>query len=224
MNRRLLILPLLAVAAAYYVWQRTPAAPTASNAPAACTWRSGSGTEVHQGVNFDKLAANTPLQLSVHCQQPLHFQVWSLSAEDGTLLMFPSPKLQTGTRNPLPIGQTVLPGSLDGKEMQWNTREGIVAATTFVAIASTEPLPELDELAPKVRQWSNTIFPDHSMQVTKTAEGQDVLGKPRADWPATLLQQAAAQLREQTEPNGPMQPMANRPGVWISSWKVIEKR
>ena len=223
MNRRLVVLPIAAMAVAIAFWKWNPPPPITT--PAACTWRTGSGTEIHQGINFDKLAPESPVRLSVHTQEPLHLYVWSQSLEDGTLLLFPSPKLQSDRKNPLPTGQSVLPGSIDGKDLAWTSRVGIVAVTTFVAFASREALPELDALVPKVRQWSNTVFPDHSMLVTKTTEGQEVLGKSGSPgWAAPLLQQAADQLRQQTEPNGPMQPLAGRPGVWVSSWKVVERR
>jgi hypothetical protein len=218
MNRRMLLLPVAAAAIGVALWRGTPA-----TAPA-CTWRTGTGTEVVQGQNFDKLAPEAPVRLSVHTDTPQHLYVWSHSAEDGTLLLFPSPKLQTDRKNPLPAGQSVLPGSFEGKELAWTTRSGILATTTYIAFASTEPLPELDQLAAKVRQWSNAVFADRSMQVTKPAEGQDVLGKPREGWADPLLQTAADQLRDQTEPNGPMQPLRDRPGVWISSWKVLQTR
>lgn len=218
MNRRMLLLPVAAAAIGFALWRGNPA-----NAPA-CTWRTGTGTEVAQGTNFAKLAPEAPIRLSLHTDEPLHVYVWSHSAEDGTLLLFPAPKLQTDSKNPLPAGQSVLPGRFDGKDLAWTTRSGILATTTYVAFASKEPLPELDALAGKVRQWSNSVFADRSMQVTKPTEGQDVLGKPLEGWAAPLLQRAADQLREQTDPNGPMQPLRDQPDVWISSWKVLQTR
>lgn len=220
MNARLFVLPVLVAISAFAYWKY---GGTPEQTPA-CTWRTGTDTAVHQGANFDKLPPETPVRLSLHSPEPVHVYVFSLSAEDGTLLLYPSPKVQCDLKNPLQKGQSVLPGRIDGKDLAWTTRTGIQAATVFVAFASREPLAELDGLVPKVRQWSNTVFPDHSMQVTLPKEGADVLGKAHADWPAPLLQLAAVQLREQTEPNGAMTPLRDHPGVWISSWKALQTR
>lgn len=220
MRPRLFVLPLVAAAAAFAIWKYSPAAP---HAPA-CTWRTGTGTAIQQGANFDKLAPESPVRLSVHHDAPLHLYVFSHSTEDGTLLLFPSPKVQSDCRNPLPAGQTVLPGSFDGKELAWTTRSGILAGTTFLAIASREPLAELDALLPVVRQWSNSVFPDRSMQVTNPGAGADLLGKPRSGWPEPMLQRASEALRERTDPNGPMLELAGRDSAWASAWNVLERR
>ena len=148
MNRRLVVLPIAAVAVAIAFWKWNSPPPYT----AACTWRTGSGTEIRQGINFDKLAPESPVRLSVHTQEPLHLYVWSQSLEDGTLLLFPSPKLQSDRKNPLPVGQSVLPGSIDGKDLAWTSRAGIAAVTTFVAFASREPLSELDALVRALRE------------------------------------------------------------------------
>lgn len=220
MHPRLVVLPFVVVAAAFAIWKWS----NIPEAVPACTWRTGTGTEVHQGTNFDKLAPDSPLRLSVHCQTPAHLYVWSHSAEDGTVLMFPSTEVQSDLTNPLPAGQSVLPGKFDGKELAWTSRSGILATTTYVAFASNEKIPELEELLPKVRVWTNRVLGDRSMQVRNpTAEGEPV-GKPRTEWPIPLLQLAAAHLREQTDPNGPMLPLPGHPGVWVASWKILEKR
>ena len=220
MHPRLVVLPFVVVAAAFAIWKWS----NIPEAVPACTWRTGTGTEVHQGINFDKLAPDSPLRLSVHCQTPAHLYVWSHSAEDGTVLMFPSTEVQSDLTNPLPAGQSVLPGKFDGKELAWTSRSGILATTTYVAFASNEKIPELEELLPKVRVWTNRVLGDRSMQVRNPSGGGEPLGKPRTEWPIPLLQLAAAQLREQTEPNGPMQPLNGHPGVFVSSWKILEKR
>lgn len=221
MNLRVFLLPGLVVVVGVVAWQFS--APPPTTLPA-LTWRSGKGTEVQQGQNFVKLAPESPVQLSLHTAEPIHLTVWSHSSEDGTLQLFPTAGLETNRKNPLPAGQSVLPGTFGDKELAWTTRSGILATTTYVAIASREPLPELTQLADRVRSWSNSVFPDRSMQVTKPAGTANLLGAPREPWASPLLQRAADQLRDQTEPNGPMTPFADRDGVWISVWKVLQTR
>lgn len=221
MNARQLAFPLAAVIVAVAIWKFGFGAP--AGVPA-CTWRTGTGIDIKQGRNFDELPAESPVRLSFHCDEPRHVYVFSHSDEDGTLLLFPSPRLEGGITNPLAGGQTVLPGSHDGKELAWTTRSGVIGATTFLAIASRDKIGELEELAPKLRFWSNTVFPDHSMQITQPTGATELLGKARSPLPSDLMQRAAKVGIDEPNPNGPMAPDPVLPGVWLGSWKVRETK
>ncbi|MBX3463384.1 MAG: hypothetical protein KF830_09445 [Planctomycetes bacterium] len=216
MNRRLWALPALALLAAGVIWWQRP-----TDAPAA-TWRVGSGTDFRHGRDFDELPPESPVRLSVHAAAPTHIYVFSQSREDGTLLLWPSPGLRGDIGQPLPAGQSVLPGSLDGKELAWTTRGGVRAGTTFVVIAALAPVPELESLLPQLRHWSNTVFPDGAMVVTRPAAPGSQGTPPRTEWPSALLQRAAADVPE-GQPNGPLRPDPILPGVFTSRWRVVEK-
>lgn len=218
MNRRIWLLPglVLLVAGAIW-WRREPTAPAA-------TWRIGTGTEIRQGRNFDELAPDSPIRLSMHVQQPTHVYVFSHSREDGTIVLWPPAALQSDVPPQLPAGQSVLPGSHGGKELAWTTRSGIRAGTTFVVVAAASPVPELERLLPRLRFWSNTVFPDGAMLVSKPP-GVDVDGAPlSATFPSPLLQRAAAQDATELLPNGPLRPDPELPGVFTGSWHIIEKK
>ncbi|MBL9077647.1 MAG: hypothetical protein JNL08_09095 [Planctomycetes bacterium] len=216
MNRRLVILPALALLVAGVVWwQRTPDAPAA-------TWRIGTGTEIRQGRNFDALPAESPIRLSLHLAAPSHVYVFAYSREDGTVVLWPTPALQSDLPHPLPKGQSVLPGQHEGKELAWTTRAGIRAGTTYVVIAATAPVAELETLLPKLRHWSNTVFPDGAMLVTKP-DGVEPIGGPlSAGFPSPLLERAARREPDRVIPNGPLQPDADLPGVFTGSWRIVE--
>jgi hypothetical protein len=220
MHARLWLLPVVVLGIAAALWQ---AQPQTEQAPA-CAFRLGSGTAIRHAENFAKLAPETPFTLSLHLRAPHHVYVLSHSTVDGTLLLFPSPQLQSDQHNPLPAQQSVLPGRIDGKELAWTTRSGIEPTTTVLVLASREPIPELDTLLPKLRRWSNSVFPDRSMQVTLPAAGSEPLGKPREDWPAPLLRNAAQQVAQRVDPNGPLEPLSGQPGVFVTSWRCVETR
>ena len=77
MRSRMILLPLLALGVGIYFWQTTANA----NVPA-CTWRTGTGTDIEQGENFEALGPESPIRLSVVCKQARHLYVFSHSAED----------------------------------------------------------------------------------------------------------------------------------------------
>lgn len=220
MHARRWLLPLAVTGIAAALWWRAPSAtPTL-----ACAFRLGAGTDVHHATQFAKLAADTPFRIAVRIDQPHHVYIFSHSAEDGTLLLFPSPQVKSDQQNPLPPGQSVLPGVQDGKDLAWTTRSGVLATTTVLLLASAAPIPELEALAGKVRRWSNSVFPDRSMQVTLPSPGADVVGKPHGDWPDGLLRATASQLQARTDPNGPLEPLHGHPGVFATSWRFLETR
>lgn len=219
MNRRLWLLPAMALLFGGVVWWRREAAPAA--VPAA-TWRVGTGTDFHQGTVFEALAAESPVRVSLHLPEPMHVYVFSHSREDGTLLLWPTPGLQSDLPQPLAAGQSVLPGHHGDKELAWTTRGGIRAGTTYVLIAATEKVPELEQLMPKLRFWSNSVFPDAAMLVTKPADVA-IAGPPlSSEFPTPLLQRAARLGVDQVLPNGPLQAIAELPGVFAGCWQVVE--
>jgi hypothetical protein len=217
MNRRLWILPALALLIGVMWWQSDPERPAA-------TWRIGTGTDIRQGRNFDELPPESPIRLSLHLPAPTHVYVFSHSREDGTVVLWPTAALRSDLSRPLPAGQSVLPGSHDGKELAWTTRTGIRAGTTFAVVAAEEPVPELEQLLPKLRHWTNTVFPDAAMLVTKPADG-DIAGAPLSpDFPTPLLQRAARQRATEVLPNGPLQADPELPGVFTGSWRILERK
>ncbi|HZN41735.1 MAG TPA: hypothetical protein VFD82_23225 [Planctomycetota bacterium] len=226
MNARLVLIPVAAAAIAFAVWKFVPASPADGPTPTpASTWRIGLGAQITQARNYHELAAESPIRLSFTCSEPRYVYVFSHSLEDGTVLMFPSAELKGGLANPLPAGNTVLPGVSADKELAWTTRSGILAVTTMVAIASRERIPELEELIGKVRYWSNCVLTTGDMVVTKAKEGMQVLGPPRSTkFPSPLLQRAAEFAITDDMPNGPMHEDTVLPGVWTTSWKVIEQK
>lgn len=220
MSNRRILLPVLALAAAAGVWWfNRDAVP--SGTPAA-TWRVGAGTDFHQGIAYESLAAETPIRLSFHCSEPRHVYVFSLSAEDGTILMWPSHKLRSNLGTPLPSGRSVLPGERDGEELAWTTRHQILATTTYVVVASAAPVPELEELLPRLRCWSNSSLTDGTMVVTMPGGDAERIGMARTDWPSALLRRAAERGVAEAMVNGPMHPDSELADVWTSSWRVKE--
>lgn len=226
MNARLVLIPVAAAAIAFAVWKFAPTTPAAGPTPTpASTWRIGLGAEITQGRNYHDLAAESPIRLSFTCSESRYVYVFSHSHEDGTVLMFPSADLKGGLTNPLPAGNSVLPGVSGDKELAWTTRSGILAVTTMVAIASRERIPELEELIGKVRYWSNSVLTTGDMVVTKAKEGMEVLGPPHSkQFPSPLLQRAAELAITDDMPNGPMHADTVLPGVWTTSWKVVEQK
>jgi hypothetical protein len=223
MNSRTLLLPMLALGIGVYFWFTAPPASPVL----AAGWRIGSGGELRHGRHDDEVAADSPLRLWIRSDEPRHLYVFSHSHEDGTLLLFPSPDVASDCRNPLPAGQVVLPGKLDGKELAWTTRAGVLSPQTFLAIASEQPVPELEALLPRLRRWSNQALPDRSMVVTLPAAGADFAGKPRQPLPDPLLLAAAAlgaDARSGADPNGPMVGAPDRTGIWFSAFRIRELR
>jgi hypothetical protein len=220
MNARIAVFAVAATAAATAIWfvTKTSAGPAA-------TWRVGRGTAIEQGRNYAELAAESPFRLSLHTTEPLHAYVFSHSHEDGTLLLWPSPELRSNLAQPLPAGHAVLPGQRDGKELAWTTRSQIQTLTTYVAVLSKAPVPELETLLPRLRRWTTSVLTDGSMQVSnptaKPASG--LAGLPQQGWPAPLLQQAADRFAAETLVNGPLQPAPGQDGLWFTAWRVKEQ-
>jgi hypothetical protein len=221
MNARLVLLPAIALIV-YGIYWYTQEPPANAKVEVAATWRTGSGTEIKQGRNWDELPAETPVRLSLHCGERRHVYVFSHSDTDGTILLFPAPELKTDVTQPVPAGQTVLPGTHQGKELAWTTRTQVLPATTFLVVAAHEAVPELEALLPKLRRWSNSALHSAGMETTNPKTGEPIAG-PRTPLPAPLLQQAADLSLTAELVNGPLQPAPGRPGVWFGSWRVKER-
>ncbi|MFY9344806.1 MAG: hypothetical protein WAT39_20100 [Planctomycetota bacterium] len=217
MNARLLLVPAIAAAAALGYWLTRPA-----GVPAA-TWRTGTGTEIQQGRNYDELPPETPVRLSFTSDAAQHVYVFSHSDTDGTILLFPSPDVKSDLAQPLGSGQSVLPGRFEGKELAWTTRTEVRPTTTFVVVAAKDPIPELDALVGKVRRWTNSALTSRDMGITIPAGVKDVTAGPHQPLPDPLLQRAAELSLTATLVNGPLVADAVRADTWIGSWRVKEK-
>ena len=222
MNARVFAMPLIAAGIAVGIWLILPT-KGASQVPAA-TWRIGTGTEYRHARNYEEVPAESPLRLSYSCTEPLHVYVFSHSEEDGTLLLSPSPDLKGSFPNPLPAGQSVLPGQVDDRELAWTTRAEILATTTYAIVAAEQPVAELEALLPHLRRWTNSVLPDKSMQVTNPPQGIERKGSPRTGWPSALLKRTAERSLSETLVNGPLHPDVRMPNVWISSVRIKESR
>ncbi len=219
MSRRTVLGVLAVLLVAFVVWRgQAPQAPAA-------TWRTGAGTEVRQARDYDELAPETPFRLSLHTTETLHVYVFSHSVEDGTLLLWPSPDLESDLATPLAAGHHVLPGAHEGKELAWTSRSGTRSTTTVIAVASPEPIAELEADAARLRRWTNSVFPDRAMLVTKPAAGAALVGGPGSTtFHSPLLTDAAAAAITQAQPNGPMAPVPGHPGAHASVWRFVEKK
>mgnify|MGYP000853982567 CR=1 FL=1 len=218
MNPRIVVVPIIVGIAAGAVWfaQGTKGTPAA-------TWRVGTGDDMRHARNYDELAPESAVQLAFTCDEPRHVYVFSHSAEDGTVLLHPSPNVHTDATNPLAAGRVVLPGRNRDRDLAWNTRMQILATTTFLVVAAKEPLTDLEALFPRMRRWTNTARTDGSMHVTLPPTGEkDLIGAPRQELPHALLQRAADRCTVATIVNGPLEPDTVHPGVWTGGVKVKE--
>ncbi|MBL8754284.1 MAG: hypothetical protein JNK15_13360 [Planctomycetes bacterium] len=220
MNARLVLLPAIAllIGGIYWYSKQPPAFPTGD---IAATWRTGRGTDVKQGRNWDELPPETPVRLSVHTPEPRFVYVFSHSDTDGTVVLFPSPELKTDLTQPLQAGQSVLPGTHAGKELAWTTRTQVLPSTTFLVVAAQKPVPELEALLPKLRRWTNSALPSGEMSLTNPKSGEPAAG-PRTPLPDPLLQRAADLSLTTELVNGPLTADPSHAGVWIGSWRVKE--
>lgn len=221
MNVRAIALPLIAAGIACGLWLMLPPKEPAATPVPAATWRAGAETDYRQVGNYLELDPETKLRLSYTCSEPRHVYVFSHSAEDGTILMYPSPDVRGGPKNPVAPGNTVFPGSHGDKVLFWTNRADILATTTFVVVAATEPVGELEALLPNLRRWTNSAMPSKSMQITNPSTGMEVIGKPRMPLPSELLKRAADRTIAETVVNGPLA-ADTLPNVWTSSLRVKE--
>lgn len=217
MNRRLWLVPAVVLLAAGAIWwQQAPTAPAA-------TWRIGTGTDIRQGRSFEALPPESPIRLSLHADAATYVYVFSHSREDGTLLLWPHASLHSDVTQPIPAGQTVLPGTHEGKELAWTTRTGVRAGTTYVVVAAADEIPELEALRSRLRHWSNSVFPDGGMLVTKPAD-TELVGPPLSvELPSPLLQRAVASSVGAVTPNGPLPADDVLPGVFTGCWRIVEQ-
>jgi hypothetical protein len=219
MNRRLVVLPAIAVLAAAGLWLMPRIRPVVVPA---VEWRLGPADDHRAATNYQDVPADTPVRLWFRCDEPRHVYVFSHSAEDGTLLLFPSPDVKSDLVQPLPAGAHVLPGARGDEQLAWTTRTQILATTTFAVVASRQPVAELDALLPRLRRWTNSALQDGSMQVTAPPTGTELTAGPRTPWPSPLLQRAADATAAATLVNGPLQPDAQLADVWFGCLRVRE--
>lgn len=221
MNARAILLPMIAVGVALLAWRQTT--PAGQGAAPAATWRVGPISDFEQARNFHELPPESPVRLSFSSGEARYVYVFSNSAEDGTLLLFPSPDISGSPVNPLAPGRTVLPGERDGEALAWTTRAEVLATTAYVIVASAAPVTELERLLPQLRRWSNQVLPNHSMQVTNPKIDGEVAGAPRRGWPSALLARAAARSLTETQVNGPLNADEQMPTVWSACVRVRER-
>jgi hypothetical protein len=219
MNRRLVVLPAIAVLGAVGLWLMPRVRPVVVPA---VEWRLGPADDYRAARNYEDTPGDTPLRLWFRCDEPRHVYVFSHSAEDGTLLLFPSPDVASDLAQPLPAGAHVLPGTRGETKLAWSTRVQILATTTFLVVAARQPVAELDALLPRLRRWTNRALQDGSMQVTAPPAGTEVAAGPRTPWPSPLLQRVADATAAATLVNGPLQPDPQQPDVWFGGLRVRE--
>ncbi len=210
-NLRLtLVVALAATAGALWVG-------VAPGAPAATTWLGGESRAPIEPVS--QLPTEFPLRLDLELAEPMHVYVASHDLVRGTIAMFPSTALRSDAgMNPLPPGQHSLPGQHLGKQLAWHAGDG-VGGTTFVVIASREPLPELADALRACRQTGNAAFPHLPLLGTYAPEA-GMEGTPsRSRFAHPLLEiAAAAALRGH---DGPMTAVEGNEGVFASALRVV---
>ena len=214
MNPRLLTLPLFALAIGAALWWHQ-----SQNLPAgvpACTWRIGDRATAAEA--FEKVPADAPIRLAIAGQGSWHWYVMSWSQEDGAIGWFPTPGLSSSLHNPLGGTRMLLPGERGGRQLGWPMRSGIAGVTTWIAVASEQPLPELVNHFAAVRQASNSVFGDGSMTVVMPPDGKPLDG-PRQPLTQALLQKALASPTEAT--NGPMTLLPGRGDIWFAKWSAL---
>jgi hypothetical protein len=214
MKKRPLLLPLLVLAVGAAIWwqggqQALPAVP-------ACTWRIGDRPTA--ATQFEKIATEAPVRLAVAADRPWHWYVASWSQEDGLIALFPTPQLTTSAQNPIGVGRTLLPGKFGEHQLSWPMRGGVIGVTSFLAIASREPLPELAAYLATLRQASNQAFPDGSMSVANPKAGEPVDG-PNKPLSQPMLRKAFD--LDASQHNGPMAPMPGRGDIYIAHWRAL---
>lgn len=216
------LLPLLVAGVAVYYWQTAARVPELPAVPS-CAWRVGTGSDARPGRPYDELAADTAVHCGIACDAPLYVYVVSHSADDGTLLWFPSPMLRQDLQNPLPAGRNRVPGRKDGRELHFAQRP-VIGATTWIALASRQPLAGLDDLLPKLRQASNTTFTDGTVVISNPLDGTPPIGGPRSPLPHPLLQQAADRTITEDLTSGPMHAAEGPAGVWFAAFRTVSNR
>ncbi len=167
---------------------------------------------------FAECAAETPVRLAIRHDAPLHVWVASWSETDGTLALFPSPWLRTDACNPLPAGERVLPGRDGERDLAW-TQRPVPGVTHYLIAASLEPQPDLAGTFARLRQASNTTFPDGSMVITAPKEHSLSDVPPRQKIADPLLQRAADEVGQSGMTA--MRPVPDRPGLWVASFQVV---
>src|SRR5688572_12055535 len=169
---------------------------------------------------FAEVSTGTPIGLVVDLPYPAHVYVASWSELQGTIALFPSDRLASALRNPLPAGRHALPGVLDSKAMTWPTHS-VVGPIHYFAVASRERLAELEDVLHRTKQMGHMArlgpgFTDRNMYVFAPEGGLQVL--PPNDRPAAVELDAARTAFHDLAAlgsAGPMRELSDRPGVFV---------
>jgi hypothetical protein len=185
--------------------------------PCSTTWAGGDARGPIEPAAL--LPTEFPLRLELGLDEPMHVYVASHDLVRGTIALFPSTALRSDLgANPLPAGNHSLPGRHMGKELAWHGGDG-VGGTTFIVIASREPLTDLASALHTCRQMGNAAFP-HLPTLGTYAPIGGMEGTPPTVRPAhPLLEEAAAAAVHGHD--GPMAGIEGREGVFASALRVV---
>lgn len=185
--------------------------------PCSTSWTGGEARSPIEPAAL--LPTEFPLRLELTLDEPMHVYVASHDLVRGTIAMFPSTALRSGLgANPLPAGSHSLPGRHLGKELAWHGGDG-VGGTTFVVIASREPLPDLARVLHICRQMGNAAFPQLPTLGTYAPMGGMDATPPTVRPAHPLLEEAAAAALHGHD--GPMARVEGHEGVFAAALRVI---
>jgi hypothetical protein len=201
----------LAITAALLgVWWLGPAAPPS------LSWRVGDGGAPE--ALFAEVPHETPLELEIELPEPMHVYVCSHDTQRGGIAMFPSGALRSDVpSNPLPAGRHRLPGQARDLRLLWHAGDG-VGPTSFLVVASVEPLPDLVRVLGTMRQMGNAAFPGRPVLGTYAPEGGMEVVPPFGRVPTDVLRACAGLL--DPEPDGPMRPWTGHDGVFLKALRL----
>jgi hypothetical protein len=172
-----------------------------------------------------EVAAGAPIGVTVELPFPAHVYVASWSALQGTIALFPSDRLSTELRNPLPPGAHWLPATLDGERLTWPTH-AVVGPIHYLTLVSRQPLPDLEERLQQVKQMGHmaklgTGFADRGMYVFAPSGGMRIA--PPNDAPAAPeleAARAAFTALPSLAGAGELMELPGRPGVFAFPYVV----
>ena len=166
---------------------------------------------------FATVRPSIRLQVEIEHRQPLYVYVATHNPSQGAAALFPTPWLATVKENPLPGGSHRLPGTFGGIQLAWATPD-VLAPVDLLVLASEEPLAEVEQWFGRIRQASNSVFPDRRMvfSLPKDVSGADL--PPRSTWPAPILAKAAQCVVPGK--HGRLLPLPGRAKVWAGCVKI----
>ena len=211
--RYLLLLEGVALAALLVFWFAGGSSTAAPN----LNWKFGDTGGAKEP--FASLPADFPVRLEVELPGPMHVYVASHDTLRGNVALWPSTQLKSDLlTNPLAKGRHVLPGRYDRKDVEWHVGDG-VGVTTFMVIASVEPIADLASAMKRFRQMGNAAFPDRRQCATYAPDGGMSLVPPRSEIAHELLKRCAEEAPEAHD--GPMIALDDRPGVFMMAMRVV---